>query len=89
MPAIYEIGQEIMIKPVGKQSLSLRDDALLPYAGQTCTISDYRWIAPPTGGMFYLYTLRVGSSNKEIVLFEDEITQVSKIKSRSLSTKGI
>ena len=88
MVATYEIGQEVIIKPVNEQSLSLREAALLPYAGQTGTISNYHWIAPPTREVFYLYTMRVGKSNKEIVLYEDEITDVSKTKSKSRKAKG-
>ena len=89
MPAAYEIGQEVIIKPVNEQGVSLREAAILPYAGQTGTISNYHWIAPPTGEVFYLYTMRVGNSNKEIVLYEDEITYVSKTKSKSRKVKGI
>ncbi|MFC2059909.1 hypothetical protein ACFLTZ_02290 [Chloroflexota bacterium] len=82
MPTAYEIGQEVIIKPVDEQSVSLREAAILSYAGQTATISNYHWIAPPTRGVFYLYTVRVGNSNKEIVLYEDEITYASKTKSK-------
>jgi hypothetical protein len=88
VPASYEIGQEVIIKPVSEQSLSLRDTSILPYAGQTGTISNYHWIAPPTGAVFYLYTVRIGNSNREIVLYEDEITHVSKMTPKSLKVKG-
>ena len=87
MPAAYEIGQEVIIKSVSEQSLSLREAAIHPYAGQTGTISNYHWIDPPTSEVFYLYTVRVGNSNKEIVLYEDEIKHVSKTKSKSGKTK--
>ena len=56
MPAKYEIGQKIAIKPVSEQSVSLRDAALQKYSGQTGEITDYYWIRPPTGQIFYLYT---------------------------------
>lgn len=82
MPAAYEIGQEVIIKPVSEQNVSIREDAIRPYAGQTGTIADYYWIDPPTGEIFYLYTVRVGSSNKDIVLYEDEIKHVSKTKAK-------
>ena len=88
MPATYEIGQEVIIKPVSEQSLSLRDASILSYAGQTGTISNYHWIAPPTGELFYLYTVRINKSNKEIVLYEDEITLVSKTSHGSLKARG-
>jgi hypothetical protein len=78
MSASYEIGQEVLIKPVVQQGPSLRESTTLPYAGKTGMISNYYWIAPPDGQVFYLYTVRVGDSNREIVLYEDEITSTSK-----------
>lgn len=86
MPASYEIGQEVIIKPVSQHSLSLRDASMLPYTGQTGTISNYYSMAPPSGEVFYLYTVRVG--NKEIVVYEDEITHVSKTTPKSPKAKG-
>lgn len=87
MPATYEIGQEVIVRPVSEQSLSLRDASILPYAGQTGTISHYHWIVPPTGEVFYLYTVRIHKSNKEVVLYEDEITLVSKTSPGSLKAR--
>jgi len=55
-------------------------------AGQG-TITNYHWINPPAGEVFYLYSLRVGNSNKEIVLYEDEIEPVPKTKPRSIKAK--
>ncbi|MFC2044736.1 hypothetical protein ACFLT8_06065 [Chloroflexota bacterium] len=78
MPAAFKIGQEIIIKPVSEQSYSLREATILPYTGKTGTITNYYWMAPPAGQVFYLYTVRFGSSNKEIVLYEDEMTSVLK-----------
>jgi len=83
MPASYSIGDEVLINPVSEQTPSLRESAIRPYSGQTGMISDYHWIEPPTGEIFYLYTVRVGDSNKEIVLYEDEINHISKPKSKS------
>ncbi|MFC1954566.1 hypothetical protein ACFLVZ_01935 [Chloroflexota bacterium] len=83
MTATYEIGQEMIVKPVSEQSLSLRGEAILPYVGQTGTITNYHWINPPAGDVFYLYSLRVGTSNREIVLYDDEIEPVIKTKVKS------
>ena len=88
MPAAYKIGQKILIKPVSAQSKSIRESAIRPYAGQTGEISNFHWIEPPTGKVFYLYTVRVDNSNKEIVLYEDEIEHVSKTKSKQGKIKG-
>ena len=89
MSVKYGIGQKIAIKPVTEQSLSTRDSILRKSAGVTGEITDYYWISPPTGEVFYLYTVRIGSSNKDIVLYEDEIQQVPSTKPslRSLKDK--
>jgi len=76
MPASYEVGQEVQIKPVVERGPSLRD-VTVPYVGKTGIVSNYYWIAPPSGEIFYLYTVRINHSNKEIVVYEDEITGTS------------
>jgi len=88
MGAIFNIGQEIIIKPVSEPGLSVREAALSPFAGMTGRITNYYWIRPPTGKLFYLYTVQVGDSNKEIVLYEDEITYRTKAKSRPGKVKS-
>ncbi len=87
MPAKYEIGQKIAIKSVSEKSLSLRDAALHKYSGLTGEITDYYWIRPPTGQLFYLYTVRISTSNKDIVLYEDEIEYIPSKKSSRRSFK--
>ena len=69
----YEIGQKVIIRPVRDQPLSRRDSDIESYAGQIGEISNYYWISPRTGKVFYIYTVRVGTDYKEIVLHEDEI----------------
>ena len=78
MQAKNEIGQKVTIKPVSEQSLSVRDSMLHKYAGLIGEIINYYWIRPPTGEFFYLYTVRVVTSNMEteIVLYEDEMEHV-------------
>jgi hypothetical protein len=71
MPAAYEVGQRVKVKSASDQNLSTRATALQPYTGQTGIISNYHYIEPPTGKVFYLYTVRI--REKEIVLYEDEI----------------
>ena len=88
MPAKYEIGQKIAIKPVSEQGLSLRDASLQKYSGLTGEITDYYWIKPPTGQLFYLYTVRIGTSNEDIVLYEDEIEYMLSKKSSRRSSKA-
>jgi len=88
MPAKYEIGQRVAIRPVSEQSLSPRDSALRQYASLTGEISNYHWMRPPIGEVFYLYTVRIGTSNKDIVLYEDEIEHVPSTKSSRRSLKA-
>jgi hypothetical protein len=88
MPAEYEIGQKVTITPVSKQSLSTRDSDLHQHAGLTGEIINYYWIRPPTGEAFYLYTVRIGSSSKEIVLHEDEIERMQSTKPNRRTLKA-
>jgi len=69
----YEIGQKVIITPVKSEHLSPRDSALEPFAGQGGEIVDYYWISPRRGEVFYIYTVRIGDSYKEVTLHEDEI----------------
>lgn len=73
MAPVYGIGQKVIIKPVNSQSLSPRDSTIEPYVGQIGEVAAYYWISPPAGEVFYIYTVRVGASDEEIVLHEDEI----------------
>ena len=73
MDSKYKIGQKVLIKSVSNQAPSLRDCTIDPYVGQIGQVTDYYWISPITGKVFYIYTVRVGAKNKEIVLHEDEL----------------
>jgi len=70
----YNTGQKVIVKPVKNQHLSPRDSGLDPYAGQVGEVTDYHWVSPNTTvGVFYIYTVRIGTGHKEIVLHEDEL----------------
>ncbi len=73
MATKYEIGQKVVIIPVENQHLSPRDSDLAPYAGQVGTITDYYWLHRNVGEVFYVYTVRMESDRREIVLHEDEL----------------
>lgn len=74
MASKYKIGQKVVIAPVKNQHLSPRDSGLEPYIGQVGEITDYHWINPNTAvGVFYIYTVRIGTGHKEVVLHEDEL----------------
>lgn len=69
----YKIGQKVIITPVKPQQLSPRDSDIGSYAGQTGEVTNYYWIRPNRVDAFYIYTVRIGTGNEEIVLHEDEI----------------
>jgi hypothetical protein len=69
----YEIGQKVIIRPVSEQALSARESDIESYAGKVGEVSNYYWINPRSGKVFYIYTVRIGADYKEVVLYEDEI----------------
>ncbi len=69
----YGIGQKVMIKPVSEQPSSRRESDIEAYTGKIGEISNYHWISPRDGEVFYIYTVRLGADYKEIVLHEDEL----------------
>ncbi len=69
----YKLGQEVIIKLVKNQTLSARESDIGQYAGQRGIVTDFYWIQPNAGGVFYVYTVKIGDSDKEIVLHEDEM----------------
>ena len=69
----YEVGQKVIVMPASDQ-LSARDSNLERYAGQSGQITDYHWIDKDRGtDVFYIYSVRIDSDNKEVVLHEDEL----------------
>ena len=73
MSARFEKGQRVVVRKVKKRHLSPRDSSLEPYEGQVGTVNNYYWITLSRGNIVYLYTVRIGADQKEIVLHEDEI----------------
>ncbi len=69
----YKIGQRVIAIPVKSQSLSARDSGIEQYAGQSGIVTDFYWIRPSAGEVFFIYTVKMGESQEEIVLYEDEI----------------
>jgi len=72
----YDIGQKVIIKPVQSQQSSPRDCGLEPYAGQIGEVTNYHWISPSRGIVFYIYTIQLESDYKEVVLHEDELEPI-------------
>lgn len=73
METKYKIGQHVIIKPIKNQALSARDSDIEQHAGQSGIVTDYYWIRPNAGEVFYIYTVKIGDSQKEVVLYEDEM----------------
>ena len=69
----YQIGQKVVIKHAKSKLPSARDSDIGQYAGQSGTVTDYYWISPPGSKVFYIYTVKIGTDQKEIVLHEDEM----------------
>ena len=69
----YKLGQKIIAKPVQDESLSTRDTGIEQYAGQSGIVTNYYWIRPRTGKVFFIYTVKIGDGQEEIVLHEDEM----------------
>ena len=79
----FQAGQEVAIKPPPKKSVEPRDSTLNKYAGQTGRVIDYNWISPRFGEVFYIYRVKMVSSDDEIIVHEDEI-----VERTSTSLKG-
>lgn len=69
----YKIGQRVIAKPVKSQTLSARSSGIEQYAGQSGIVTNYYWIRPDAGDVFFIYTVKMGGSQEEIVLYEDEL----------------
>jgi len=69
----YHIGQKVIVKQFKTQLSSARNSDIAQYAGQSGTVTDYYWIRPNRGEVFYIYTVRIGTGQKDIVLHEDEM----------------
>ena len=69
----YAVGQKVIIQPSGEQDMTQRENDINKYAGQIGEVSDFFWMTPPSGQVFYIYNVRVGENMKDIVVYEDEI----------------
>jgi hypothetical protein len=69
----YVKGQRVIIKPVNEKGITKREYNVNEYAGQVGEISNFYWISPRTGQIFYIYNVRVGKERKEVVVYEDEL----------------
>ncbi len=68
----FEIGQKVVIKPAKDTRLPPGDVTIEAYAGQSGEVTDYYWINRGTE-VFYIYTVQIGTEQKEAILHEDEL----------------
>ena len=76
MESKYKIGQRVIAKLDKNQALSARNSGVEQYAGQSGVVTDYYWIRPSAGQVFFIYTVKMGESQEEIVLYEDEVEAI-------------
>ena len=69
----YSVGQKVIIQPLSEPGPTRRENDINRYAGQIGEVTDFYWISPRTGQVFYIYNVRVGKEKKEVVVYEDEI----------------
>ena len=73
MAARFEKGQKVVVRNIKKKNISLRDSTLEPYAGQIGTVDNYYWMTLGRGNTVHLYTVKLDTNQKEVVLHEDEL----------------
>ena len=69
----YVVGQRVTIQPVSEKGISQREGDVDQYTGKEGKVSNYYWISPRTGQVFFIYKVLVDEGRKEIVVYEDEI----------------
>jgi len=69
----YKIGQKVTVKKIKSNSSALRDAEISQYANETGIVTNYYFIRPNWGKVFYIYAVQIGEGQKDIVLHEDEI----------------
>jgi hypothetical protein len=69
----YKIGQKVTVRKIKTDSSVLRDAEISQYANETGIVTNYYFIRPNWGNVFYIYAVKIGEGQKDIVLHEDEI----------------
>lgn len=73
MASKYEKGQKVIVTPVKNQQLSPRDSDIGVYEGECGKVTDYYWVSTGQSAVFYIYTVRMETDHKDIIVHEDEI----------------
>jgi hypothetical protein len=69
----YSIGQKVIIQPVSEPGPTKRENDINRYAGQIGEVTDFYWISPRSGQLFYIYNVLLGREKREVVVYEDEM----------------
>ena len=69
----FRVGQKVMLQLMENSTDVFRDSTLEQYADHIGHVTNYYWISPSPGEIFYIYTVKFEPDNTEIVLHEDEI----------------
>ena len=69
----YLVGQKVVLQPISGQGVSQRDYDVNRYSGKEGRVSNYYWLNPRTGQIFFIYKVLVDDGRKEIVVYEDEM----------------
>ena len=69
----YKVGQKVIVNPA-KSGQDTRDANLENYAGKRGIVENYHWISPPGSPEdVFLYTVHLEHSDKDLVLYDDEL----------------
>lgn len=69
----YKVGQKVIVNPA-KSGQASRDADLELYAGKQGIVENFHYISPPgLPGDIFLYTVHIEHSDKDLVLYDDEL----------------
>lgn len=69
----FKIGQKVTVRKLKSDLSALRDNTISKYTNKTGIVTNYYFISPRWGEVFYIYTVQIGQGQKDVVLHEDEI----------------
>ena len=69
----FKIGQKVTVRKLKSDSSVLRDGVISKHANRTGTVTNYYFISPHWGEVFYIYTVQIDQGQKDVALHEDEI----------------
>jgi len=73
----FQIGQRVTVRRPKSGSSALRDAEITQNANKVGVVTNYYSISPNWGNVFYIYTVKIGQGQRDVVLHEDEIRGVT------------